>query len=416
LTSWTLLATIQTTSLKAGDSRTSHIIRDHNITTSVSVGLVLPEQSGSVLHPHRNSDWLFLLWLCESTSPRLVDKIEIYAPPVLCAVLRSRDEIEDGEMVDEIEVRVLDAHQGPTTSLAWKLTVEDQAENKFDVKIWYTHDVDVHIREGWRYVLHDGRGRKWDHSEITLQSTSDFSVTRPEGVVELLALGDSHIGRENRPKNTGSPYRTARQFLTAMGYAARYDVDAVVHAGDCFDDNPTATDCMIAENGFDILAQSDIPFLFIYGNHGVSTAKSFFDRLTDVELCHLGTEGITVGDTIELFGIDNGSEESVLDAASNFGSSQNAGNQLLVVHNEIAPPRLKNGVSLSALFERAGMTFDCLLAGHIHNCESAESKGAKIQHLGSTAELSTVRDAVHNSAWLVRVASGEVSLQRITIS
>lgn len=328
----------------------------------------------------------------------------------------SRDAIEDREIVDEIEVRVLEAHQGPTAKLAWKLTVEDHDRNTFDVKIWYAHDVGVDVREGWKYVLQNGRGRKWGDSEIMLHSTSEFSVTRPEGVVELLALGDSHIGRETRPKDDGAPNRTARQFLAAMGYAARYDVDAVVHAGDCFDDNPTAIDCNIAEKGFDILTQCNIPFLFVYGNHGVSTAKKFFDRLTDVDLNHLATGAITVGDTIKLFGIDNGSEASVLNAASDFKSAQNAGSQLLVVHNEISPPRLTNGISLSALSEQAGMTFDGVLAGHIHSGESAESNGAKIQHLGSTANLSTVRGAVHNSAWLVRVVSGGVSLQRILIS
>jgi predicted phosphodiesterase len=334
----------------------------------------------------------------------------------LGVVLSSRDAIEDGKIVDEIEVRVLDAHRDTSTSRSWGLTVEDQAENKFDVKIWYTHDVDVHVREGWHYVFHDGRGKRWGNNEIMLQSTSEFSVTRPEGVVELLALGDSHIGRENRPKDTGAPHRTARQFLAAMGYAARYDVDAVIHAGDFFDDNPTSTDCMIARNGFDILAQSGIPYLFIYGNHGVSTAKSEFDRLTDVELHHLGTKGVAVGETIELFGIDNGSKASVLDAASNFESSQNAGNQLLVAHNEIAPPRCENGILLSTLSEQAGMTFDCVLAGHMHNCESDTSQGTKIQHLGSTADLSTVSDAVHNSAWLVRAVSGDISLRRIAIN
>jgi DNA repair exonuclease SbcCD nuclease subunit len=201
-----------------------------------------------------------------------------------------------------------------------------------------------------------------------------------------------------------------------MGYAARCDVDGVVHAGDCFDDNPTTIDCNITEKGFDILTQRNIPFLLVYVNHGVATAKSLFDRLTGVDLSHLGTGGITVGDTIELFGMDNGSEASVLNAASDFKSAQSAGSKLFVVHNEISPPRLTSGISLSALSERAGMRFDSVLTGHMHNGESAESNGAKVQHLGSTANLSTVRGAVHNSAWLVRVASVEVSLRRLVIS
>jgi hypothetical protein len=68
-------------------------------------------------------------------SEQLVSGVEIYPPPIVCRLLLSRDAIEDREVVDEIEVRVLEAHQGLTTKLAWKLTVKDHSKNTFDVKV-----------------------------------------------------------------------------------------------------------------------------------------------------------------------------------------------------------------------------------------------------------------------------------------
>ncbi|MEA5386752.1 metallophosphoesterase [Haloarculaceae archaeon H-GB11] len=327
----------------------------------------------------------------------------------------SRDDIVDGERLDRIQVRIKEAHKPSNTSLSWRLTVEDQLENEFEVKIWDTHDIDIWWREGWWYVLEQGRGTRWDSGAIVLHSTTDFEVSRPDNTVNLLAIGDTHIGHENRPDSTGEPYRTARQFLSAVGYAVRYDVAAIVHAGDLFDDAPTEEDLLIAETAFTILAQHGIPLYFISGNHGVQLALDFYDELKDAEIYHLGAEGVSIAQTIELFGIDHGSPETVLSQAADITSSAGIDQQLLVVHNEIDPPRKDSGIPACRLIESSGVAFDCILAGHLHSPEAAIWSDTTIQHLGSTAAISAIGNAQYDSAWLVRVTPNDINLQRLEI-
>lgn len=329
--------------------------------------------------------------------------------------MRSRDDIAHGERLERIQVRVKEAQSHPTTSLAWQLTVEDQLENEFEVKIWQTHDVDIWWREGWWYVLEQGRGTRWDSGAVVLHSTADFEVSRPDNTVDLLAIGDTHIGHENRPDSTGEPYRTARQFLAAVGYAIRYDVAAIVHAGDFFDDTPTEEDLVITKSAFTILAQHGIPLYFVSGNHGVQLALDFYDGLDDAEVSQLGAEGVVIDQTVELFGIDHGAPEAFLSEVADITSSASIDQQLLVAHNEIDPPRQDSGIPVCRLLEASGVTFDCILAGHLHSPEAATWSDTAIQHLGSTAAISAIGDAQYDSAWLIRVTPNDIDLQRLVI-
>ncbi|QSG16333.1 DNA repair exonuclease, SbcD (plasmid) [Halapricum desulfuricans] len=322
----------------------------------------------------------------------------------------------DGERFDEILVTVRDVKQHLNSSLGWLLTVEDTAGNEFEVKIWHTHDVDTWWREGWRYILKSGRGTRRQGGQVTLHSTKDFAVQRPEDVVDLLALGDSHIGRETRPEDTNAPYHTSRQFIATMGYAARYDVDAVIYAGDLFDDHPTTEDIQLAESGFKILAQNNIPFYFVYGNHGVTIANEFYDRIDDVEIDHLDTNGTQLNNQIALFGIDNQPEADFRTTASEVVDISGADQQILVVHNEIDPPRTESGLRLEALDPLREAEFDFILSGHLHDHESSLHSRTKIQYLGATADISTKSNADDQSAWLVRLSSETNRIERVDVT
>lgn len=326
-----------------------------------------------------------------------------------------KNDIVDRERLDEIPVTILEIEKVFNSSLAWRLTVEDDAGNEFEVKIWHTHEVDLRCREGWRYVLKNGRGKHQRNDEVLLSSTDDFTVCRPDGTVELLAMGDTHIGRENRPRDAGAPYRTARQFVAAMGYAARYDVEAVIHAGDLFDDNPTPEDISIAESAFDILSRHDIPFYFIYGNHGVDIAKDFYDQLRNVTISHLDTGGVCLDGRFELFGVDNKTEENFTTAASDFATTSEINRRILVVHNEINPPRKESEILVETLCSPPEVQFDYILSGHLHDPESDAQSGTEIQYLGSTADISANRNARDQSAWLIRVGPDNVDIRRLEL-
>lgn len=331
-------------------------------------------------------------------------------------VVALRDEIVDGKRFDEILVTVCDVKQHLNSSLGWLLTVEDTAGNEFEVKIWHTHDVDTWWREGWRYILKAGRGTRHQGGQVTLHSTKDFSVQRPEDVVDLLAVGDSHIGRESRPEDTNAPYHTTRQFIATMGYTARYDVDGVIHAGDLFDDHPTTEDIQLAETGFKILAEHNIPFYFVYGNHGVTVASEFYNRIGDVEIEHLDINGTQLNNQIALFGIDNQSEADFRTTASEVGDDFGADHRILVIHNEIDPPRTENGLKLEALDALREAEFDFILSGHLHDHESSRHSRTKIQYLGAPADISSKSNADDQSAWLIRLSPETNHIKRFDVT
>jgi len=326
-----------------------------------------------------------------------------------------RDDIVDGDRLDEISVTIRNAEKSFNSSLAWILSVEDDAEKEFEVKIWHTHNVDVYWREGWQYILKDGRYRQQRDGNVLIHSTDDFTVRRPENAVDLLAIGDSHIGRENRPEDGNYPYHTARQFVAAMGYAERYDVNAVIHAGDLFDDNPTPEDILLAESGFEILKQNEIQFYFIYGNHGVDEAKSLYERIDDGEISHLDTEGVRLNDSLEIFGVDYSPKKDFTTTASDFETSPEVSRRLLVIHNEVDPPREESGIPVETLSKHPEGQFDRILSGHLHDPESGTYTTMEIQYLGSTAEISVNQNASDQSAWLIRVTPDKVDVNQLEL-
>ena len=329
--------------------------------------------------------------------------------------MNRRGDIIDGERLDEIEIEVIEATHHNSSSVAGVLTVEDTAGLEFQVKLWHTHDVDVPWQEGWRYVLKQGLGKRRSNGTIALSSTHDFTVSAPDGVVNLLAIGDSHIGREARPKDANPPYHSVRQFVSAMGYAVQYNVDAVLHAGDCFDDDPTRMDFEMAKCGLRLLGRENIPFYYIYGNHGVPFARELYDRVEDVDVHHLGTTGVELGDTVALCGVDYASPGELRDCLSELSDPSDVARRVILFHNEIDPPRTAGGVPAGVVFDSLESERDHVLSGHLHEPESTEYSGSTIQYLGSTADISAVNSAEDQSAWVIQVAPTNVALTRIEL-
>ena len=327
-----------------------------------------------------------------------------------------RNEIVDRERLDEITVKVIEADGYFNSAQSWNLTVEDTAGQTFEVKIWNTHDVNTWWREGWRYILKQGRGRRGGSNKVVLHSTDDFTVHRPDDVTDLLAISDSHLGREQRSRDDGAPHRAARQFLAAIGYANRYNVAAVLHAGDFFDDDLTPEDAAIAKSGFKILEQNDIPFYYIHGNHGIRLAEEFFTELNCENHHHLDTSGVQIDDNVEIFGVDHKSPSDFFTTSADFSISTNINHQVLILHQELAPVREHAEISLGTLSEPPNVEFDYVLGGHLHDPEFGSWHVTKVQYLGSTADLSKKKSAVDQSAWLLRATPELVDLNRLPLS
>jgi len=325
-----------------------------------------------------------------------------------------RRNIRDGERLSTITVTVREADPRFGSALAWRLRVADADGEEFTLKVWHTHGIETWWREGWRYVLTDGRGSRRRRDEVVLHSTSDFAVHRPPDTVDILALGDTHIGREHRPRDDNPPQHTARQFLAAMGYAMRYDVDAVVHAGDLFDEAPRESDMAIADAGFGMLHRHGVPFYHVFGNHGVETAETYYDERANGPVSHLDTAGTRIADTVALYGVDHAQPTELQAMEPGFEPISDVSHRLLVVHTELDPPRPNSNVAVEDLC-RGLESLDFIVAGHLHDPESGVYEGIPIQFLGSTADISANQSAQGPSAWLLRFAPEGIACERIDV-
>lgn len=324
-----------------------------------------------------------------------------------------RDDIEDGERLEQITVRVIEAEKMAGSTQSWRITVEDTAGQDFEVKIWGKHGSTTRWQEGIRYVLEQGIGSRWGETVI-LHSSQDFRVRSPSDAVDFLVMSDTHIGREQRTEETIGPYHTARQFIVAAGYASRYSVDAVLHGGDFFDDNPSAIDLELARNGLDILRRSEIPFYYVHGNHGVTTAADVLTEDDRIDISHLDEAGVRISEGVDLYGADYSSATESSISAANFEMGSDSRHDILVTHQDL--DRFQDGTSSTESLPRSPeQEFDYVLSGHIHDPRGESCGVTEIQYLGSTAAISTNSSSMDQSAWLLRADDDGISISRLSL-
>lgn len=123
-------------------------------------------------------------------------------------------------------------------------------------------------------------------------------------MTQILHTGDTHLGYQQYH----SPARR-EDFLDAFRQVLRdaveADVDAVVHAGDLFDDRqPALTDVMGALSVLRTLADAGIPFYGVVGNHESKRDSQWLDLFERMGVAtRLGRDPVVVGNTA-LYGLD----------------------------------------------------------------------------------------------------------------
>ena len=95
--------------------------------------------------------------------------------------------------------------------------------------------------------------------------------------VKILHVADTHLGYSRRPEerkvDTSDELNAAQAFERVGEIAVKQDVDAVVHAGDIFDDNVGKEHLRVFEEVVGRLDEAGIGFYFVIGNHGARTAN-----------------------------------------------------------------------------------------------------------------------------------------------
>ncbi|MFW5917239.1 MAG: DNA double-strand break repair protein Mre11 [Halorubrum sp.] len=205
-------------------------------------------------------------------------------------------------------------------------------------------------------------------------------------MTRVIHTGDTHVGYAQYH----SPVRR-QDFLDAFGAviddAIDGDVDAVVHAGDLFHDRrPELPDLMGTISVLRRLADADIPFLAVVGNHESTRGGQWLDLFERLGLAtRLGDEPTVVGDTA-FYGLDHVpvSRRDDLDYAF---EPHDADYAALVAHGLFEPFAYADWDTAEVLAEST-VEFDAMLLGDNHAPDVAEVDGTWVTYPGSTERAS----------------------------
>ncbi|SEO39037.1 DNA repair exonuclease SbcCD nuclease subunit [Halogranum amylolyticum] len=205
-------------------------------------------------------------------------------------------------------------------------------------------------------------------------------------MTRVIHTGDTHVGYQQYH----SPERR-RDFLDAFEQlvedAVDADVDAVVHAGDLFHDRrPDLQDLLGTLSVLRTLADADIPFLAVVGNHESTRGGQWLDLFENLGLAvRLGAEPYVLGNTV-FYGLDH-VPESRRDELEYQFTSHDADFAALVSHGLFTPFAHANWDTETVLTE-SNVDFDAVLLGDNHEADEAQVDGTWVTYCGSTERAS----------------------------
>jgi DNA repair exonuclease SbcCD nuclease subunit len=205
-------------------------------------------------------------------------------------------------------------------------------------------------------------------------------------MTRVIHTGDTHIGYQQYHV----PERR-QDFLAAFHQVVRDaiedDVAAVVHAGDLFHDRrPTLSDIMGTLDVLRELADADIPFLAVVGNHEAKRDAQWLDLYASLGLAtRLDETPTIVGDTA-FYGLDFVSRSKRDDLDYDF-APHDADHAALVTHGLFQPFDYGDWDAAEVLTESA-VDFDAMLLGDNHKPGKQEVEGAWVTYCGSTERAS----------------------------
>lgn len=242
-------------------------------------------------------------------------------------------------------------------------------------------------------------------------------VDSEEDPVQLLIVGDTHIGRTIHP-GTGVDIDPIAAFASAAEFAIEQQVDAVVHVGDIFHESVTA-----GQAGFTLidvlqpLAEAEIPFYYIEGNHSGELGQRILAGDDAQSAVHLDSSGVSVGSSVRVYGVDHIPGESFQSAGIQFGTPDPDEVSILVLHQtlEQLSGASAKSIDLHDLQAAFGGPFDAVVCGHHHDAKHETWLGKPLLYTGASEHMSTNENASDRVAWLLTVRAESVSVERYDI-
>jgi DNA repair exonuclease SbcCD nuclease subunit len=205
-------------------------------------------------------------------------------------------------------------------------------------------------------------------------------------MTRVIHTGDTHIGYQQYH----SPERR-QDFLDAfeavVADAIDDDVDAVIHAGDLFHDRrPDLQDLLGTLAALRTLADADIPFLAVVGNHESTRSGQWLDLFENLGLAtRLGAEPYRLGD-VAVYGLDH-VPQSRRDELDYDFEPHDAEHAVLVSHG-LFTPFVHGNWDTETVLSESSVDFDALLLGDNHTPDTAEVADTWVTYCGSTERAS----------------------------
>ena len=228
-------------------------------------------------------------------------------------------------------------------------------------------------------------------------------------MAQLLHTGDTHIGYEQYH----SPERRAdflRAFEQVVDDAIELDVDAVIHAGDLFQNRrPDLPDIQGTVQALRRLRDAAIPFLAIVGNHEEKRGQQWLDLFSDLGLAErLGAQPRIVGD-IALYGLDYVPPATRDELTYSF-TGHDAAHAALVAHG-LFEPFSGADWDTSAVLSAAPVDFDALLLGDNHEPGITQVDETWVTYPGST-ERTSASERANRGYNLVSTSADGLRIER----
>ncbi|MFP9190745.1 DNA double-strand break repair protein Mre11 [Natrialbaceae archaeon A-CW1-1] len=207
-------------------------------------------------------------------------------------------------------------------------------------------------------------------------------------MTRVIHTGDTHIGYQQY----NAPERR-QDFLEAFGAvvddAIADDVDAVVHSGDLFHDRrPGLIDLQGTVEILRRLADADVPFLAVVGNHEGKRDAQWLDLFADLGLAtRLGPDPVVV-DAVAFYGLDFVPRSRRDDLAYDFDPVPEHADHAALVSHGLFEPFAHADWDTETVLEEASVDFDAMLLGDNHAADTAEVADTWVTYCGSTERAS----------------------------
>jgi DNA repair exonuclease SbcCD nuclease subunit len=210
----------------------------------------------------------------------------------------------------------------------------------------------------------------------------------------VLHVSDTHLGyQQYRSEQRRRDFFAAFQQVIdiATGQHPDHDVgpvDAVLHTGDLFDDQRTSfDDIFYCQQALAELAETDIPFYIIVGDHEQRRGIDFVEVYESAGLAERLEREPTELEDVALYGID-----AVRDReweTTEFSLAEPTDESLLRVvamHEFFSPPEdsYPHAYELEPAIDRFGIDIDGVALGDVHERQSANCNGIPVWYPGST--------------------------------